>query len=171
MIVVAIIGILAAIAVPSFQKYIQKSRMAEAPQALRDITQHEIIYYDTEVINAVDFSIRLSSYLVSGNRTPLLADIDNSRKEALWTSTSPFNEIDFSGPEFVFGSYGVTGSGSTPERSIDITALFDLADDDCSASPAYNVRTADDGCSLFISRIETDGMNHHITPIIQDLKD
>ena len=48
MIVVAIIGILAAVAIPSFSKYIDDSKTTEASENLRSISDHAISYYHTE---------------------------------------------------------------------------------------------------------------------------
>ena len=48
MIVVAIIGILAAVAIPAFSKYIKKSRTAEASQTLNKIWQGAVVYYEAD---------------------------------------------------------------------------------------------------------------------------
>lgn len=48
MMVVAIIGILAAVAVPQFEKYIKKSKSSEAPTNLRKIFDGELAYFYEE---------------------------------------------------------------------------------------------------------------------------
>ncbi len=48
MIVVAIIGILAAVAIPAFVKYIRKSKAAEAGGNLAKIVQGGIAYFDVD---------------------------------------------------------------------------------------------------------------------------
>lgn len=48
MIVVAIIGILAAVAIPAFLKYIKKSKTTEARVNVRKIYDGELSYYDEE---------------------------------------------------------------------------------------------------------------------------
>lgn len=48
MIVVAIIGILAAVAVPGFMRYIKDSKTAEAKDNLKAITDGAIAYFDTD---------------------------------------------------------------------------------------------------------------------------
>ena len=52
MIVVAIIGILAAVAIPAFSKYIKKSRTAEATQTLNKLWQGSVAYYEADHNNA-----------------------------------------------------------------------------------------------------------------------
>ena len=51
MIVVAIIGILAAVAIPAFLKYIKKSKTTEARTNLRKIYDGSVTYYSEEVVN------------------------------------------------------------------------------------------------------------------------
>src|SRR5437868_636495 len=48
MIVVAIIGILAAIAIPAFSRYIKKSRTSEASQVLNKMWAGSVTYYETD---------------------------------------------------------------------------------------------------------------------------
>ena len=62
LVVVLIIGILAAIALPQYQKAVERSRMAEAMQALGDWAQAQSIYYMqhnafTENINEGDITL------------------------------------------------------------------------------------------------------------------
>jgi prepilin-type N-terminal cleavage/methylation domain-containing protein len=48
MIVVAIIGVLAAIALPSFSRYAKKARTAEAPSHLNKMWQASVAYYEAD---------------------------------------------------------------------------------------------------------------------------
>ena len=57
MIVVAILGILAGIAIPQFNKYINASKTSEANENLRSMADHALAYYNTEHffdINGID---------------------------------------------------------------------------------------------------------------------
>src|SRR6186713_2796652 len=51
MIVVAIIGILAAVAIPAFLKYIKKSKTTEARTNVRKIYDGQIAYYNEEYVD------------------------------------------------------------------------------------------------------------------------
>src|SRR5258706_2423632 len=48
MIVVAIIGILAAVAIPAFMKYIRRSKTVEATMNLRKVFDSSVSYYEAE---------------------------------------------------------------------------------------------------------------------------
>src|SRR4051794_17918250 len=48
MIVVAIIGILAAVAIPSFMKYIRRSKTTEAAMNIRKLYDSSVAYYESE---------------------------------------------------------------------------------------------------------------------------
>src|SRR5438046_1351064 len=52
MIVVAIIGILAAVAIPAFMKYIRRSKTVEAANNIGKMFQSSVAYYETEHSNS-----------------------------------------------------------------------------------------------------------------------
>jgi type IV pilus assembly protein PilA len=68
MIVVAIIGFLAAVAMPAFQKYLKRTKTTEARLLLRKIYDGQIAYYDIDHITRS--GIRASSQFVSAGPTP-----------------------------------------------------------------------------------------------------
>jgi len=72
MIVVAIIGILAAVAIPAFLKYIKKSKTSEAGLNLRKIYDGEVTYYQEEKVT-ITGSILDKQFVTapsSGDATP-----------------------------------------------------------------------------------------------------
>ena len=57
MIVVVILGILSAVALPMYSNYVKKSRTAEAKVALGDIRIAQRMYYDSRMYYATDLSV------------------------------------------------------------------------------------------------------------------
>ncbi len=68
MIVVAIIGILAAVALPAFQKYIRRARTSEALTNLRKIYDGQIAYFDIDHVDRE--GNRVSSQFLSAGPQP-----------------------------------------------------------------------------------------------------
>ena len=71
MIVVAIIGILAAVAIPAFSKYVKRSRTAEAVGHLNKMWAGSVTYYETD---HADSSRRLLAKQFPGNAPDELVD-------------------------------------------------------------------------------------------------
>jgi len=69
MIVVAIIGILAAVAIPAFLKYIRRSKTSEATMNLRKMFDSSVSYYDSEFSDRVG-TILAKQFPASGGPTP-----------------------------------------------------------------------------------------------------
>ena len=74
MIVVAIIGVLAAVAIPSFMKYIRRSKTAEATMNLRKMYDGAVTYYVGEHADAAG-NIANKQFPVNGPTTPSLATL------------------------------------------------------------------------------------------------
>ncbi len=115
MITVAIIGVLTAIAIPSFLRYQMRARSTEAPTNLRAISQAQAAYF-AEYGSYVSVSTPVPPALPGGVRTP-------------WPSGSNFDVLGWSPEGSVFFQYAVTadsaGAGSglaryTAEAAADI---------------------------------------------------
>jgi type IV pilus assembly protein PilA len=70
MVVVAILGILAAVAVPAFQKYSRRSKTAEAEEMLAYIFRQGAVYYTAERPGLQGVGSLLSSQCVPDNAGP-----------------------------------------------------------------------------------------------------
>ena len=173
MIVVAIIGILAAIAIPAFNQYIRKARQAEAPGLMKAMTADNIVFYDEDTI-AANFAILANTYAAlgaAGPGEPDLTNVSSSKTAADWDE-APFNTINFVGPSLVQCSYAMTGGSTTPQV-LDVTALCDIGGVAGAATnhPGYNSSETTAGITgyhMFISRLEysAEGV-HDVSPIRQ----
>ena len=116
MIVVAIIGILAAIAIPNFVSMQYKSKRAEIPQNLKAIKIAEIAYE-----NEFDVYVKCSAYPASPTKTT-----------QIWTKSASggFRTIDFTPSGEVRGSYMV----STAQFNFTATGVSDVDGDGVSAT-------------------------------------
>jgi len=116
MIVVAIIGILAAIAIPNFVSMQYKSKRAEIPQNLKAIKTAEIAYE-----NEFDVYVKCSAYPASPTKTT-----------QIWTKSASggFKTIDFTPSGEVRGSYMV----STAQFNFTATGISDVDGDSVSAT-------------------------------------
>lgn len=68
MIVVAIIGILAAVAIPAFLKYVKTSKTVEATTNIRKVYDGEIAYYDEERVTSL--GIVMTKYFMDTDPQP-----------------------------------------------------------------------------------------------------
>jgi type IV pilus assembly protein PilA len=116
MIVVAIIGILAAIAIPNFLHFQLKARTAEAKKNLGEIKTCEEIY------NA-EHDRYMSAQIVPRAQALL------NNKRAAWPTNSDFVELGFDPIGSVYFSYAVTTLGGDNEE-YSAEAYGDIDDDD-----------------------------------------
>lgn len=109
--VAAIIGILAAVSIPAYNKYVMKARIAEAKANLGTI------------------KILEESYLAENDAYMACAAAPTSvpgTTEGTWTTNAGFTAISFTPAGDVYFQYQVTASGST---SFTATATGDLDGD------------------------------------------
>jgi prepilin-type N-terminal cleavage/methylation domain-containing protein len=173
MIVVAIIGILAAIAVPNFQSYVRRAKEAEAPSVLKNMNQLNIVAWDTEQVDPSNFSIIPPSYVAiaantpaDNERTPTVAIVQGAagaKSVANW-DIEPFSNLSFSGPPNVYGSYalfqGASGSLTGTNAQVIAEALFDFTGEDCDGNEPSNSETTSNGCRVYRNFLSRSGDGH-----------
>lgn len=134
MIVVAVIGILAAIAIPNFLSFRLKAKTAEAKTNLGVIRSLELAYFAEYNLWVADVS-----------EVPrAIADLDG--KKAVWNSQTAFSIIGFAPESMVYYTYGVQPAGTTYVSStvgFTATATADLDDDSLPAIYRVNNMSVD----------------------------
>jgi len=131
MIVVAIIGILAAIAIPNFLNFRLKAKTSEAKSNLGAIRSTQVAYY-----------AEWNSYVGNQALTPVASRGGNANKVA-WITTTRFSILGFAPEGNVYFSYSLNG-GDYPVTSdgFDANAVGDLdADGNTSDFWVSNVST------------------------------
>ena len=117
MIVVAIIGILAAVAIPAFMDYMKKSKKTEASLQLNKIAKNDKVYY---VTNA-------SFVTTTGSAKPQSATNCKYAVDSTWASDSAWAALDFQIDEPNLFQYTYSGGAS----SANAAAIGDL---DCDGT-------------------------------------
>jgi len=99
MIVVAIIGILAAVAIPAFMKYIKRTKTVEATMNLRKMYDGAVAYYVGEHadINGVAAN---KQFPVDGPFVPALGTLTSNPKERYQSSPAEWKQGGWSALEF-----------------------------------------------------------------------
>lgn len=136
MIVVAIIGILAAVAVPLFLKYIRDSKTAEAHENLKSIGDGAMLYHQKEhVQDTAGLEISTGLYPTEGSDQCSEGNVPNAKVDPSATDwdVAPWNHLRFRLSKPHYYSYCYTSDGETfnakAEGALDGSAsdsVFDL---------------------------------------------
>lgn len=125
MIVVAIIGILAAVAIPAFLKYIKKSKTTEARTNIRKIYDGQLAYYDEEHVKQ-DGSI-ITKEFVQADMTP--STVPGINKVSGNWDTEAWKALKFGSDSPVLYSYTGARSGYGIAASFTARAQGDIDGD------------------------------------------
>ena len=118
MIVVAIIGILAAIAIPNFLAFRLKAKTSEAKSNLGAIRSTEVAYF-----------AEWSFYVGNQPNTPIANRSGDAQKEP-WDPGTRFSVVGFQPEGSVFYSYALNGTDFTVSATgVSMYAVGDLDDD------------------------------------------
>lgn len=113
MIVVAIIGILAAIAIPAFTGYIRKSKTAEATTNLKNLYQGAVSYYSQERFGQGVTGGTANTNCQVAAAGPLPATPGANKQTAAFSGNTSFAALSFTISDPVYYAYTVTpGSGA-----------------------------------------------------------
>jgi prepilin-type N-terminal cleavage/methylation domain-containing protein len=125
MIVVVILGILAAIAIPAFIKYIRQSKTSEAKENLGYIYKGFITYYQEEHTLAGGDVATL--YFPAAAGGPLPAAVPKGARTtiaaAAWDADATFGAIRFSVTEPLYYQYTSTTTSAGPGENASFSAI------------------------------------------------
>lgn len=133
MIVVAIIGILAAVAIPAFMKYIRRSKTSEATMNIRKIFDSSVSYYTSEFA-ARDGAILARQFPETVDSTPLdwragvCADGDSQKysPQADTWNDSTWQALNFSVDDPFYFQYTYVSEGVGSDSQFTARANGDL---------------------------------------------
>lgn len=133
MIVVAIIGILAVVAVPAFMKYIRRSKTVEASNNIKKIFDSSIAYYEAEHANAAQV-ILPRQFPDPAAETPAINPCcgqpgdkcDPAPAAALWKNSPTWNSLNFSVDDPFYFWYRYDSAGTDAASNFSAWAFGNL---------------------------------------------
>ena len=133
MIVVAIIGILAAVAIPAFVRYIRRAKTSEVPDAMDKIVTGAKTYFQTEHVDPANGVTLAKQFPVGVGPTPATACAKQAGSKCKggdtgWTAPS-WQALHFSLENSHYYTYTFTQAGVDTAATCGVTALGDLDSD------------------------------------------
>jgi type IV pilus assembly protein PilA len=105
MITIAILGIIAALAIPAFISYVSRSKTAEASANLNQMFKSASAYYSGDLAGK-GITSTVTGYCIIGSAGPRPAT--PSAKKVPFVADANFRAIHFSIADYVYFSYGLT---------------------------------------------------------------
>jgi type IV pilus assembly protein PilA len=130
MIVVAIIGILASVAIPGFMKYMRRSKTSEALMNLRKMYDGAVAYYVGEHAD-VNMQIQTRQFPISAGPTPALAALTATGGKKYQTQPTEWKTggwigLDFYETDPQYFSYSFLSAGTFTDATAQMIANGDL---------------------------------------------
>ena len=125
MIVVAIIGILAAVAIPAFLKYIKKAKTSEARTNIRKVYDGEVAYYSEEHVLRTG-GIITKMFVQAGPTPSAVPGVDKQKGD--WEASN-WPDLKFGSDSPVLYRYSTVTTGSGTQSSFTARAEGDTDGD------------------------------------------
>ena len=109
MIVVAILGILAALAIPAFIGYVRRSKTSEATGNLNSLFKSAASYFNQER-SGRSINASTSSYCTVGDDTIVPTSPGSDKQQ--YTAKTNANALGFKIADFVYFGYGITNASN-----------------------------------------------------------
>lgn len=123
MIVVVILGILAAVAIPAFSRYVKRSKTSEATENINGIYNGEVTYYN----RSPELNGNPSAQFISANLQP--SAVPHSQKAAgVWTGTD-WESVGYASDKALYYAYQAFASGVGSNSVATVRAQGDLDGD------------------------------------------
>lgn len=137
MIVVAILGILAAVAIPAFLKYIKRSKTSEATMNIRKMYDGAVSYFSSEYADSTGniLANQFPENAIQPDAAPTEAkydpvDWDGSTDNGTWTAL----QFAVSDPHYYQYQYNSTNNTADPNQSVFTASAFGDLDGDGTQS-------------------------------------
>ncbi len=130
MIVVAILGLLAAMAVPAFNRYLRRSRTSEADMNLRRLYDGAVVYFNFEYTDPSGTTYPGREFPGTIGPTPALNVIGSTKvRTTSWSSEPTWDALNFSLSDPHYFAYQFNSSGTDNQAQFTASAFGDLDGD------------------------------------------
>jgi type IV pilus assembly protein PilA len=130
MIVVAILGLLASIAIPAFNKFLRRSRTSEADMNLRRLFDGAVVYFNFEYSDASGTTFPGRRFPGTIGPTPALVNIGSTKvRTTIWSSEPTWDALSFSLSDPHYFAYQFNSSGTDNQAQFTASAFGDLDSD------------------------------------------
>jgi len=109
MVVITILGVLSALAVPAFVVYIRRTKASEATGNINNLFKSAAVFYSAERTDQGILATTVTSCLVGP--TALSPSVPGDDKQKFVVTTN-FRELGFSIADYVYFGYGISSIGS-----------------------------------------------------------
>ncbi len=130
MIVVAILGILAAVAIPAFLKYIKRSKTTEATMNMRKLYDGSVTYFSSEHVDSSGDILQATFPIATDVIYPACCVGATKTTIDDWDDQEVFEALQFAVADPFYYSYQYTSSGLENTASFTAAAFGDLDGDD-----------------------------------------
>jgi type IV pilus assembly protein PilA len=159
MIVVAILGVLAAVAIPAFLKYIKRSKTTEATMNVRKLFDASVTYFSAEHATSAG-SILAARFPTTAVALPTIAAIGDQKiltPPASWDAVPTWVSLSFSVSDPSYFAYQYDANGSTTNNAKFTASAFGNLDGDGTYSTFVRIGSVDameikGGAGLYIDR-------------------
>lgn len=121
MITIAILGILAALAIPSLMAYIARSKTSEASGNLNHLFKSASSYYISDLAGK-SISATISGYCTIGDAGPRPPTPSDSKQK--FEGDANLKALSFHVADFVYFSYGISSAGGRCDNSANTSNLY-----------------------------------------------
>lgn len=135
MVTIVIVGLLSAIAIPSFLKYTKRARTIEGLMNIRRLYDASVAYFDTEHGDAAG-TILPNQFPTSHVTTPVVSEIGNMKREPSLTEwqTPTWQALNFWISDPHYFAYQYDSMGTTNDATFTASAFGNLDDDESYSS-------------------------------------
>jgi type IV pilus assembly protein PilA len=137
MIVVAIIGILAAIAIPAFIGYVKSAKTSEATGNLNAIFKRAVSYYNVERASQ-GLTAAIQGSCVVGNTSRLPATPGATKTQEDFTTDVNFNALGFAIADFIYYGYGISDATADCGNTAGATLYTFFANGDLDGDSTFS---------------------------------